>query len=291
MATNGLGDFCFLGFMINTHNMTIVWPRDKREALFELITIILNRKQKGRPLTMTPTEIAQVIGIVQSAAEVAPWGFFLSFNLDNTLTAASRKGYLLSKIWWKKYGMIVPKSAIATMHQLLETLLDDTLWTRPIVLYLLRDHTHVILSNASYIGIGGWSSDFGYLWRLTRNDMSLLGFNLKTIAPMSSEPIHQANPGLHINPLEYIACLINLWISLKIIMTMGPIDGGYIISLLSDNTSALSWLSYASRTPDPFIQSLARLGAVLLVEAERLHVQVDPSHIPGSQNTEAGALS
>ena len=91
-----------------------------------------------------------------------------------------------------------------------------------------------------------------------------------------------AMKGLHINPLEYIACLINLWITLKIIQLAGPKEGGYILGLLSDNTTALLWMSYAAKTPDPLLQGLARLGAVLLIEAIKLLTKVVPQHLPGT---------
>ena len=99
--------------------------------------------------------MAQLIGIVRSTSEVARWGNFLSFNLDNVLTVVSHKGNPTSKIWWKRHQMIVLRLAEATMHQLLETLMIDDLWSRPVALYLPRDPTHVILSDASYIGIRG----------------------------------------------------------------------------------------------------------------------------------------
>ncbi len=67
--------------------------------------------------------------------------------------------------------------------------------------------------------------------------------------------------------------------------------GGLILALFSDNTTALSWMSLASRTPDPLLQGLARLGAAFLVHAHRLLTLVDPLHIAGAQNGEADALS
>ena len=63
------------------------------------------------------------------------------------------------------------------------------------------------------------------------------------------------------------------------------------MGLFSDNTTALSWMSVASRTPDPFLQGLARLGSALLVQAARLLTKVIPIHIAGKENWEADALS
>jgi len=105
------------------------------------------------------------------------------------------------------------------------------------------------------------------------------------------EPTENHPEGLHINPLEYIACVINLWIALKLIAESGPRAGGYVLNLIADNTSALAWMSLAARTPDPLLQGLARLGSAFLVACARLLTKVDPLHLPGEQNVEADALS
>ena len=47
----------------------------------------------------------------------------------------------------------------------------------------------------------------------------------------------------------------------------------------------------ASRTKNPLLQGLARLGSALLVRAAALLTKVVPLHIPGVQNIEADALS
>eukprot|EP00980_Cylindrotheca_fusiformis_P025912 scaffold14883_cov88-Cylindrotheca_fusiformis.AAC.1 len=50
-------------------------------------------------------------------------------------------------------------------------------------------------------------------------------------------------------------------------------------------------MSFTSRTPDPLLQGLARLGSALLVRATALLTKVLPSHIAGQLNVEADALS
>jgi len=54
--------------------------------------------------------------------------------------------------------------------------------------------------------------------------------------------------GLHINILEYIAIIIELWFVIILVIRLGPRDGGYVVTLKSDNTSALSWMRYAARS-------------------------------------------
>jgi hypothetical protein len=48
--------------------------------------------------------------------------------------------------------------------------------------------------------------------------------------------------GLHINLLEFIAIIINIWLALSWVRSAPTPPGGHIIAILADNTSALSWL-------------------------------------------------
>ena len=66
---------------------------------------------------------------------------------------------------------------------------------------------------------------------------------------------------------------------------------GYILDLLSDNTSALSWMHYTATIPDPILQPLARFASALLIQARSYLTHVQPTHIPGPINIEADALS
>eukprot|EP00980_Cylindrotheca_fusiformis_P019101 scaffold6445_cov80-Cylindrotheca_fusiformis.AAC.1 len=160
--------------------------------------------------------MGHIIGVVRSASQVAPWGNFLSFNLENALIAAQaqarKRDEEPDRRWWQHSRIFLSKVAIGTIMQLLETLVGpqcDHLWSRSIALYLDRDPTHYVLSDASYLGLGGWSPDFLFLWRLTRDDLVSLGFRMKKISPKSGEPATVDAPGLHINPLEFIATIIN----------------------------------------------------------------------------------
>jgi hypothetical protein len=84
--------------------------------------------------------------------------------------------------------------------------------------------------------------------------------------------------GLHINPLVFIAAMINLWVLLKRIQNLSPCVSGYIVDLLLDNT-----------TQNPDVQPLARFTSALLVQASCLLTHVWPVHILGK--VEADALS
>jgi hypothetical protein len=45
--------------------------------------------------------------------------------------------------------------------------------------------------------------------RVTREDLILFGFNLKQIGPAMDEPMDPTETGLHINPMEFLAAIIN----------------------------------------------------------------------------------
>jgi hypothetical protein len=62
---------------------------------------------------------------------------------------------------------------------------------------------------------------------------------MKHINKYKQEPLDAKTNSLNINPLEYLAAIINLWLVLKLVMRLPPLLMGYIVDLLSDNTSAL----------------------------------------------------
>jgi hypothetical protein len=164
-------------------------------------------------------------------------------------------------------------------------------WSQYIGLLVPREATHRILSGASYAGIGGWSPDFHIQWRVTRADLVILGFPMKLIDKYAEEPLDSATEGLHINPLEFLAAIINLWLTVKLVQTLPLCLTGYIIDLLSDNTSALSWLRVTASTRDPRLQPLCRFASTLLVIASQNLTRIQNRHIPGILNEEADFLS
>jgi hypothetical protein len=85
-----------LGFYINSREMTVTWPLDKRVELSELIVDVLAAKN-----ATSPRIIASVIGKLRSAAKIAPWGNFMSFSCQEALTAALRKSSKQSKWFWQ----------------------------------------------------------------------------------------------------------------------------------------------------------------------------------------------
>jgi hypothetical protein len=279
----------FLGYKINSRTLMVTWPYYKRTALLDEITEALTSKSR----CITPKLAASILGKIRSVYDVAPWGPYISFSLSEALKAATRSAFNSHKSWWKRGKVRISASVRADLRFLCEFLSEpefSPVWSRYIGLLVPRIATHELLSDASYEGIGGWSPDFKVMWRFTREDLLLLGFPLKLVTSADGEPEMDA-AGLHINPLEFIAAIVNLWLLLKCIQQLPPCETGYIVDLLSDNTSALSWLKVTAATRNPDLQPLARFASALLVQASRLLTRVQPCHIPGIDNVEADALS
>jgi hypothetical protein len=96
-----------------------------------------------------------------------------------------------------------------------------------------REPMHECFSDASYAGIGAFSDydEFNFCWRLTRNNLIQAGFDMKAIDEESGKP-DGTSDGLHINMLEFIAMIIELWFVITKISKKGPIAGSYIVSLI-----------------------------------------------------------
>jgi hypothetical protein len=270
--------------------MTVTWPFYKRKELHDEIMAALS----GVRPSMTPRSVASVIGKLRSASLVALWGPYLSYGLSQALKVALQASFSTLRRWWSCGKIWITKSLRKDMACIAETLVEpayNPVWRQYIGLLIPRDATHSILSDASYAGIGGWSPDFQIQWRVTRADLVLLGFLMKVIDKYAEEPLDAAGEGLHINPLEFLATIINLWLILKLIQTLPPCLMGYIIDLLSDNTSALSWLCVTASTRDPRLQALCCFALTLLVITSQHLTRVQPRHIPGKLNHEADFLS
>jgi hypothetical protein len=278
----------FLGFYINSRSMTVTWPLYKRQALYEDIQAAL-----ASPRKVTPKLAASIIGKLRSASAIAPWGPYLSFSIADQLKRVCRQGSSQSRTWWRRGKVRFTKEVQDDLRFLCEQLLRpefDPVWSCYIGLLIPRDATHAFLSDASYEGLGGWSPQFEVQWRLTKADLIELGFDMKVVDAITGEPDPE-QLGLHINPLEFIATIINLWLLLRLVMTLPERSTGYIVDLLSDNTSALSWMKITATTRDSRLQPLARFASALLLQARSLLTRIQPCHISGVTNIEADALS
>ena len=280
----------FLGFDIDTRRMTVSWPIRKRLALK---STLFDEWLSPADCRRRPREIASVLGIIRNAAFVAPTGIYLSVRLQFLLNdVVTRYRSRSNSRWWRTHLIRIPQSILEDIRLLYDTLTDnpeDKNWCRYIGFIVPRVPTQLIYSDASYGGLGGWSSTLDFMWRLSRDDLVRAGFDMRTIDDTSQEPDIDAS-GHHINILEFLAIIINLFVALRRLHSRPAPRGGDILSVLADNTSALSWLTYASRSRRPAVQRLARFCSALLF-FDAFQGKLTASHIAGARNEAADALS
>jgi hypothetical protein len=279
----------YLGFLIDSRAMTVTWPRSKRLELIEQLMLVINAVRH----VTTPKVIASIIGKIRSAAKIAPWGNYLSQSAQDALTKALRKAYANPRWFWRNGKLRVPAEALRDFRVMVEALARpemDPTWTRPIALLIPRTPTHSLLSDASYGGLGGWSPEFSIMWRVMRDTLLAFGFPMREI-DLAGEPADLAPEGLHINPLEFLGIIINIWVALRLLLNYPALATGYIVDLLSDNTSAIAWIRVAGKVSDPGTRRLARLASAFLVYACHLTTLFQTHHIPGKDNIEADCLS
>jgi hypothetical protein len=179
---------------------------------------------------------------------------------------------------------------LAVIVEVLRLPESHSTWTRPIALLIPCTSTHTFLSDASYGGLGGWSPAFKVMWQVMRDALLVYGFPMKHV-DTAGEPIDVTNKGLHINPVEFTAIIINLCLALKLIDDCPRLATGYIVTLFSDDASAISWMRVAGKCTDPGVRRLARLASALLVRACSLTALFQTGHVPGKQNNEVDCVS
>jgi hypothetical protein len=280
----------YLGFDLDTRRMTVAWPIPKRLALKRTLW---DDWLSPTDCRRRPREIASILGIIRNASFIAPTGVYLSLRLQFLLNdlVATHQSRSMSR-WWRTHRIRIPRSVLEDLRLLHDSLTDDPRdknWSRYIGFLVDRVPNQIIYSDASYGGLGGWSESLDFMWRLSRADLVSANFDMKVIDDGTQEPDIDEE-GLHINILEFLGIIINLYLALRKISRRPAPTGGDILSVLADNTSALSWLKYAGRSRRPAIQRLARFCSALLF-FDPFQGKIIPDHIPGKRNEGADTLS
>jgi hypothetical protein len=254
-----IAHFCVhhLGFYICTRRMAVIWPEQKVAALRTLLEtewLPIPPYKTIRP--KSPKDIAILLGHIRSGCLVFPLGNFMSIRLTQLLTTEMSKAGVkqtTNKNWWSKHTIHISNNIlpdITMLYNMLGKTVEDQVvsaWTRPIGCIVPRDPTGHILSDAAYTGLGGWSPNYKFMWRLTKADLESCGFNMQRIREFESEPAFFNEKGLHINLLEFVAIAINLWLAIWFIKKDPNKPGGHVLLIEADNTSALSWLRHSAR--------------------------------------------
>jgi hypothetical protein len=307
----------FLGYHIDTRKMLVSWPVAKRKKLEIFLAPILDAEDNTS--RCTPHSVSRVLGLIRHAAPVAPMGTFRSLRLqhlfNDTLSRAPSIKHL--RRWYQRRSVQLPQSILEELREFRKHLSDDVLdphWCRPIGLLIPRTPTITVLTDASTNGLGGWSShqELNHMWRLSIDDLAAAGIPQKMIWN-NRHNYHEMDidpHALHINILEFIAIIIEVWICLRQLHDASkfmdnardsldipvpaafPPPGGHCLLVRADNTSALSWLRYATRTKRPPIRRLARLLTALLSHPFASScIRLQGKHIAGSANVSADHLS
>jgi hypothetical protein len=120
-------------------------------------------------------------------------------------------------------------------------------------------------------------------------DLARMGFSMKELQTGLSEPDVDAD-GHYINILEFVAIIANIWMIIVLSRYRSHPVGGHIFTVFTDNTSALSWLRYASRSHRPNVHQLARFVSALSF-ALGFQGKVQGKHLAGVAIWGADALS
>ena len=294
----------FVGYIIDTRSMRVIWPDEKVQALQTMLHDWLHHTKPR-----TPSQIAKLLGFVRHGAFLCQLGNFTSIRLQWTLNGAIRSAgekVALRKRWWSFQQIHIPPEVLADLRLMQQSLSRHHLgeshqWSRPIAMLIPRAPTCTAYSDAAHSGLGGWCAEFSFVWRLTRKDMVISGFSMKELDENFQEldrwtPAEQLPEGhanlLHINPLEFIAIIINIWFLLHFICKEAPREGGHHVLVRADNTSAISWMKYAARSHKKPIRNLAYfLQSLLLLSQTAETVNIEGKHWPGRDNTIADAVS
>lgn len=299
----------FLGYHIDTRKMRVIWPLEKRKKFIFFLDAMLAPQLANQG--STPQSLSRVLGIVRHAALVAPMGNFRSLHLqflfNDRLATAPGVGQL--RRWYQRKIIRLPRPVIAELQDFRNAItmdLEDPYWSRPIGLIVPRSPTITVYTDASTKALGGWSahSELNHMWRITIEDFERCGLprnvGWNNIGNYKEDAIDSKR--VHINLLEFFAIFIELWICIRqlyLAFTTGIAlfgesipAGGHRLLALADNTSALSWLRYATRTRRPPVRRLARfLTAFLCHPFAAEYLRVQGRHLPGLENEGADHLS
>ena len=299
----------FLGYHIDSRLMRVAWPLDKRKKLAFFLDQLLGPQLQGKP--SSPKTIARVLGIIRHAALVTPYGNFRSLQLQHYFNDQLRRIDSSEPIrrWYLHNSIRLPKAIrdeLLLFRSKISDKLHDPFWSCPIGLLVPRVPTLTVCTDASLQGLGGWSpiSHLNHMWRITLNDLHLCGLKQTSRWHSRSNYLEPDidQPEAHINVLEFFAIFIELWVVLRQIhlaqSSRDPLPaecippGGHRLEALTDNTCALSWLRYATRTRRTPIRQIARLLSGFLSHPFASDIiRVQAHHIAGVDNVEADHLS
>ena len=114
----------FLGFLIDTRRMLVIWPLNKRDKLAKLLDT-LSLEQSTPAVGSSPRQLARILGLLRHGAFVAPLGVLQTLRLQfrlNDLVSKARGTPQQQRRWWGTRRLRLPD---IIMRDLASFLLDD----------------------------------------------------------------------------------------------------------------------------------------------------------------------
>ncbi len=298
----------FLGYILNTRDLTITWPAQKQLQLRVYVDAILNAKSTdsgGRRIT--PQLSSRVLGLVRHGAVTNMIGIYFSlalqYGLSDEIRAKTSKSYRADpRSFWRRHYYNISRETVQEL-KILRALLPKTekdkpnpIWTRKIGLIIPREPVQTVRGDASLEGLGGWSlGHVNYMWRIPTDVLTIIGFKVPKTGweanKVASQVTTEAN--ININILEFMVMIIDLWLTVKLWKELPPSATKpceLILAMETDNTSALSWAEKAARVSVPRIRRIARLYQSLLTHSP-VPLKLQTAHIAGKENHNADILS
>ena len=297
--------FKYLGYLIDTRKMIMIWPLEKRHQL----ACWLDEHWLAPGIhSFSPLEASRLIGLLHHGGIISPLGIYLSLQVQYIINdyLSNHQFATWGKLrrWWNthKFPMLSEiQSELCILHHTIDDNIYHPVWCHSISLIIQCEPTLIAKSDAAYEGIRGILDHLDCMWHVSGDDLWQLGWVLYGDEQELQQPLSDqeftgyllAQEGIHINLLEFVTIFINVWMTLKRIAHLYPDYQWmtFIAKFLADNTSAVSWLKYAGRSNKLPIRNLAHLLTTLLIHLCQFPIQVTGEHIPGEKNDITNALS
>ena len=276
-----------LGWIINTHSLSIQLPKDK------FITWSKAVKQLSKSKWTTYGTLVSLRGQLNHAALGIPlaryWLRRLTDHIENAndktrkSTVNSTSNHPKPRPWFR---FDIP-TALAQDMLVWEKFLQQAYDRISLNLLTLRRPTHVYFADACPTGMGGFSVSTGVAWRCEL-DTSI--FDSMGTSDDTDQSIRESAANHNINTtsnnlFEFIAIVVSIWLD----HIADQIPSESAIFALSDNSSAVGWLHRASygmnrplhsKVSHKFINIILDSGSTLISQ-----------HIPGRLNIVSDLLS
>jgi hypothetical protein len=142
---------------------------------------------------------------------------------------------------------------IHTIYRSLDDNESHPIWQSYIGYLVDWEPTGRVILDTAYEGLGGWSPKYQFKWRLNRDNLIHAGFHMKVLEESAIAPAVNAS-GIHINVLEFVAIIINLWMIIVLSRRHPAPPGGHIFAVFAGLAAFLSFLFCASSLPFLLVQ-------------------------------------